>query len=414
MLRSPDEASPLDRGGDDSYDLGSDPYPLHSPSSVEPVTSQNRRVTVLRSATLPATAEFYEPRSGECSGWRRRLGAGGHAARIVAPDEIMSAEGSKKAIVAALLANAGIAVAKFVAFFITSSASMLAEAIHSVADSSNQGLLLLGGSRARRSATPQHPFGFGRERYFWSFVVALVLFTLGGIFALFEGIEKLRHPHEVGDLRVALAVLALAIVLEFFSLRTAVNESRRAKGAASWWHFVRTSRTPELPVVLLEDIGAMVGLVVALVAVSAAGITHNPALDAVGTISIGVLLLVIAVFLMIEMKGLLIGERALPGEEQAIKEALESHPQVRSVIHMRTQHLGPEDLLVGVKIALEPDLDLVKVADAINDAEAAVREAVPAAKIIYVEPDLLTPASADGAGGSLNGRPGGRATNTDG
>ncbi|HSH58908.1 MAG TPA: cation diffusion facilitator family transporter [Acidimicrobiales bacterium] len=326
----------------------------------------------------------------------------------------MSAEGSKKAIVAALLANAGIAVAKFVAFFITSSASMLAEAIHSVADSSNQGLLLLGGSRARRAATPQHPFGFGRERYFWSFVVALVLFTLGGIFALFEGIEKLRHPHEVGDLRVAFGVLVLAIVFEFFSLRTAVIESRKAKGAASWWHFVRTSRTPELPVVLLEDIGAMVGLVVALVAVSAAGITHNPALDAVGTISIGVLLLVIAVFLMIEMKGLLIGERALPGEEQAIKEALESHPQVRSVIHMRTQHLGPEDLLVGVKIALEPDLDLVKVADAINGAEAAVREAVPAAKIIYVEPDLLTPASADGAGGSLNDRPGGRATNTDG
>lgn len=311
----------------------------------------------------------------------------------------MSAEGSKKAILAALFANLGIAVAKFVAFFITSSASMLAEAIHSVADSSNQGLLLLGGSRARRAATPQHPFGFGRERYFWSFVVALVLFTLGGVFALYEGVEKLRHPHEVGDLKVAVGVLVLAIVIEFFSLRTAVHEGRRAKGTASWWHFVRTSRTPELPVVLLEDIGAMVGLVIALVAVAAAGITQNPALDAMGTISIGILLLVIAVFLMVEMKGLLIGERALPQEEQAIREALESHPQVRRMIHMRTQHLGPEDLLVGVKIALEPGLDLVKVAETINGAEAAVRHAVPSARIIYVEPDVLASDTTAGGGG---------------
>jgi cation diffusion facilitator family transporter len=308
----------------------------------------------------------------------------------------MSTEGSTKAIVAALLANLGIAVAKFIAFFITSSSSMLAEAIHSVADSSNQGLLLLGGARARRTATPEHPFGFGRERYFWSFVVALVLFTLGGVFALFEGVEKLRHPHDVGDLKVAVGVLVVAILVEALSLRTAVIESRHAKGAASWWHFVRTSRSPELPVVLLEDIGAMVGLVVALVAVSAAGVTGNPALDAVGTISIGALLLAIAVFLMIEMKSLLIGERALPREEQAIQAALESHPNVRRVIHMRTQHLGPEDLLVGVKVALEAELDLGQVAATINDAEAAVRRAVPTARIVYVEPDVLAMGSDHG------------------
>jgi cation diffusion facilitator family transporter len=312
----------------------------------------------------------------------------------------MSTEGSKKAIVAALLANVGIAVAKFVAFLVTSSASMLAEAIHSVADSSNQGLLLLGSARARREATPEHPFGFGRERYFWSFVVALVLFTLGGVFALFEGVDKLRHPHDVGDLKVAVVVLVVAVVLEAFSLRTAIRESRHAKGTTSWWHFVRTSRSPELPVVLLEDIGAMVGLVIALAAVSAAGVTHNPALDAVGTISIGALLLVIAVFLMVEMKGLLIGERALPHEEQAIRAALESHPRVRRVIHMRTQHLGPEDLLVGVKIALEEQLDLGQLAETINGAEAAVRQAVPAAKIVYVEPDVLGTAAGRRVGAS--------------
>lgn len=301
----------------------------------------------------------------------------------------MSAEGGTKAIIAALLANLGVAAAKFVAFLMTGAASMLAESIHSFADSSNQGLLLLGGYRARRPPTPRHPFGFGRERYFWSFVVALVLFTLGGVFALFEGVEKLRDPHEVGDPKVAVGVLVLAIVLEAFSLRTAIRESRPAKGSASWWHFVRTSRSPELPVVLLEDMGAMVGLVIALVAVSAAGVTHNPVLDAAGTICIGVLLLVIAVFLMVEMKGLLIGEGARPREERAIEEALASHPQVRSVIHMRTQHLGPEDLLVGVKIALEPDLGVTEVAATINEAEAVVRRAVPAARIIYIEPDVV-------------------------
>ena len=300
----------------------------------------------------------------------------------------MSTEGSTKAIIAALFANMGIAVAKFVAFLLTGATSMLAESIHSVADSTNQGLLLLGGHRSRRPATPQHPFGFGRERYFWSFVVALVLFTLGGVFALFEGIEKLRHPHEVESIGVAVGVLVLAIGLETFSLLTAVRESRRVKGAQSWWSFIRTSRTPELPVVLLEDIGAEAGLVVALVAVTLAAVTGNEDFDAYGTITIGVLLLVIAVILMIEMKGLLIGETARPEEEKAISGALTSSRRVRSVIHMRTQHLGPEELLVGAKVELEPGLSIDDVTAAINEAENAVRAAVPAARIIYLEPDL--------------------------
>ena len=300
----------------------------------------------------------------------------------------MSTEGSTKAIVAALFANMGIAVAKFVAFLLTGATSMLAESIHSVADSTNQGLLLLGGKRARRPATPDHPFGFGRERYFWSFVVALVLFTLGGVFALYEGIEKLRHPHEVESIGIAIGVLVLAICLETFSLMTAVRESRHVKGSQSWWSFIRTSRTPELPVVLLEDVGAEAGLVIALAAVTLSAVTGNEAFDAYGTITIGLLLLVIAVILMIEMKGLLIGETARPEEEKAISAALTSAPRVRSLIHMRTQHVGPEELLVGAKIELEPGLSIDDVAEAINEAETAVRQAVPAARIMYLEPDL--------------------------
>ncbi len=312
----------------------------------------------------------------------------------------MSTEGSTKAIVAALVANIGIAIGKFIAFLLTGAASMLAESIHSVADSSNQGLLLLGGKRARRPATSDNPFGFGRERYFWSFVVALVLFTLGGAFALFEGVEKLLHPHEVEDIKIAVGVLVLAIGLEGLSFRTAIRESRHAKGDQSWWRFIRTSRSPELPIVLLEDFGALIGLVLALAAVVASSITGDSVYDAIGTISIGVLLLVIAVVLMIEMKALLIGETARPAEERAICAAVEASDRIRSVIHMRTQHLGPDDILVGLKVELEPNLTVSGVADAINEAERAVRQAVPAVTFVYVEPDIVRAERSDDIGAS--------------
>jgi cation diffusion facilitator family transporter len=301
----------------------------------------------------------------------------------------VSAEGSTKAIVAALGANLGIALGKFVAFALTGAASMLAEAIHSFADSANQLLLLFGGRRSRRPADERHPFGHARERYFWSFVVALVLFTLGGVFAVAEGIEKLLHPHEVENIGVAVAVLLLAIGLEGFSLRTAIGESRHAKPAdESWWGFIRSSRTPELPVVLLEDVGALTGLVLALSAVVLAAVTGNEVFDAFGTISIGVLLLVIAVILMIEMKGLLIGESARPEQQEAIRSALVRPAGIRSVIHLRTQHLGPDDVLVAAKIEIEPNASIGQVADLIDEAEAAVRDAVPAARLIFLEPDL--------------------------
>jgi cation diffusion facilitator family transporter len=300
----------------------------------------------------------------------------------------MSTEGSTRAIVAALLANAGIAVAKFVGFLVTGSSSMLAEAVHSVADTSNQGLLLFGQRQARRQADALHPFGYGRSRYFYSFVVALVLFTLGSVFALYEGYHKITHPTHLTSPMVAVGILVVAILLESYSFRTAVVESRPLKGNSSWWRFIRTSRNPELPVVLLEDTGALIGLVLALAGVGLTVLTDDPIWDGIGTAAIGVLLGVIAVILMIEMHSLLIGEGATTAEEQAIRAALEGTEHVDRLIHIRTQYLGPDELLVAAKIALAASTDLATVAATINAAEASVRAAVPAARVIYLEPDL--------------------------
>jgi cation diffusion facilitator family transporter len=300
----------------------------------------------------------------------------------------MSTGGSTRAIVAALLANAGIAVAKFVGFIITGSSSMLAESVHSLADTSNQGLLLFGQREARKQADDLHQFGYGRSRYFYSFVVALVLFTLGSVFALYEGYHKIGHPEELTSPVVAIVILLVAICLESYSFRTAAVESRPLKGSGSWWRFIRTSRNPELPVVLLEDTGALIGLAFALGGVGLSMLTGDPVWDGVGTVAIGVLLGVIAVILMIEMHSLLIGEGATSQEDKAIRAALEQTPNVDRLIHIRTQYLGPDELLVGAKIALPADTDLATVAATIDAAEEAVRAAVPAAKVIYLEPDL--------------------------
>ncbi|GAA2664972.1 MULTISPECIES: cation diffusion facilitator family transporter [Actinosynnema] len=299
----------------------------------------------------------------------------------------MSAGGGTKAIIAALLANAGIAVAKFVGFLITGSSSMLAESVHSVADTSNQGLLLLGQKTSQRKATQNHPFGFGRDRYFYSFVVALLLFTLGSVFALYEGIHKLEAHEELTSPIVAVVILVLAIGLESYSFATAIKESKALKGDATWWEFIRKSKVPELPVVLLEDAGALLGLVLALVGVGMSTLTGDPVWDAIGTICIGVLLGVIAVILIIEMKSLLIGEGSSPAELDVIIDELAAG-KVQRVIHIRTQYIGPDELLVAAKIALDPGLETVDIAQAINDAEHRVRNKVPAARLIYLEPDL--------------------------
>lgn len=305
----------------------------------------------------------------------------------------MSAGGGKTAIVAALAANAGIALAKFVGFLITGSSSILAESVHSLADTSNQGLLLIGRKRARREATEEHPFGYGRDRYFYAFVVALLLFSLGSVFALYEGAHKLHSPEEISSPVVAVGILIVAIVLEGLSFRTAVRESRALKGSGSWWRFIRQSKSPELPVVLLEDTGALVGLAFALVGVGLAVLTGDPVWDAIGTLGIGLLLGAIAIILILETKSLLIGEGSGPEELRTICTAMVGRG-VDRVIHLRTQYLGPDELLVAAKIAVPATMSTPELARAIDEAQARVRGAVPAARIIYLEPDLdRTPAS---------------------
>ena len=298
-------------------------------------------------------------------------------------------EGSRKAILAAFAANLGIAILKFIAFVITGSAGLLAEGVHSLADTGNQALLFLGGRRAKQQATPEHPFGYGRERYFWAFVVAVVLFTLGGAFAIYEGVEKLRHPHSPESLGWAVGVLVAAIVLESLSFRTAITEANHTRRGVPWNRFIRRSKAPELPVVLLEDFGALVGLTFALVGVVLATVTDNARFDAVGSLSIGILLCAIAIVLAIEMKSLLIGESAGPQVEAAIAEAIESHPLVHKLIHMRTEHFGPDELLVGAKLEFDSTLSFQEVTRAIDDVERVVRERVPQAEFIYIEPDCF-------------------------
>lgn len=301
----------------------------------------------------------------------------------------MSASGGTKAIVAALGANLAIAAAKFVAFAFSGSSSMLAEGVHSLADSGNQGLLLLGGKQAKRAATPEHPFGYGRERYIYGFLVSIVLFTIGGVFALYEGYEKIKHPHDLEAWYWPVGVLIFAIIAEGFSFRTAVKESNETRGKLTWAQFVRRAKAPELPVVLLEDLGALVGLVLALGGVGLALLTGNGIWDGIGTMCIGALLVLIALVLAAETKSLLLGEAADVDQVAKIREAVVDGQTVTGLIHMRTLHLGPEELLVAAKIAVQHDDSAADVARAIDAAEARIREAVPIARVIYLEPDIL-------------------------
>ncbi|MCW3493517.1 cation diffusion facilitator family transporter [Microbacterium sp. SSM24] len=304
----------------------------------------------------------------------------------------MSASGGGKAILAAFLANMGIALAKFIAWFLSGSASMLAEAIHSVADSGNQLLLMLGGRKAKKRADREHPFGYGRERYVYAFVVSIILFSVGGLFSIYEGIEKLTHPHELTNYWIPIAVLLIAIVLESFSLRTAVKESNHVRGRGqSWVSFVRHAKAPELPVVLLEDIAALVGLVFALFGVGMTWLTHNPLFDAIGTLMIGTLLILVAIALGIETKSLLVGEGATDADHDSIVTAITTGHEIEKLIHMKTLYLGPDELLVAAKLGFASDRPLADVAADIDRIETRVREAVPAARVIYLEPDIYRP-----------------------
>jgi cation diffusion facilitator family transporter len=305
----------------------------------------------------------------------------------------MSAGSGNKAIVAALAANVGIAVTKFVAFLLTRSSSMLAESIHSLADSCNQVLLLIGGRRARRAATSDHPFGYGRERYVYAFIVSVVLFSVGGLFALYEAYHKWHDPHGIHSWQwVPVVVLVSAIGMEAFSFRTAIQESNLVRGQQSWPSFIRTAKAPELPVVLLEDFAALVGLLFALLGVSLTLATGDGRWDAFGTALIGVLLVTVAVVLAVEMNSLLVGEAGTADHVRAIGAALVGDG-VGSVIHLRTMHLGPDELLVAAKIAVDGAATAADVATAIDRAELRVRAAVPLTCLVYLEPDIDRAAS---------------------
>jgi cation diffusion facilitator family transporter len=304
----------------------------------------------------------------------------------------MSASGGGKAIVAAFLANIGIALAKIIAWLLSGSAAMMAEAIHSLADSGNQLLLMFGGRRSRRVADREHPFGYGRERYIYAFLVSIILFSVGGLFSIYEGIDKIIHPHELTNWWIPIAVLIIAIVLESFSLRTAVKESNHHRESGeSWFAFIRHAKAPELPVVLLEDVAALTGLVFALLGVGLTVITHNSLFDAIGTLFIGALLVLVAIILGIETKSLLVGEGAGERDRARIEDAILAGDEVEKLIHMKTLYLGPDELMVAAKLGLGAERMLSVVAADINAVEARIREAVPAARVIYLEPDVYRP-----------------------
>lgn len=300
----------------------------------------------------------------------------------------MSTEGSMRAIIAALLANIGIAITKFIAAAFSGSASMFAEGIHSLADSGNQILLIVGGKRSRRAATAAHPFGYGRSRYIYAFMVSIVLFSIGGLFSITEGLSKLQHPHELEMVWLPLVVLGVAIVLESFSLRTAIKEANHIRHGKSWIEFIRHAKSPELPVILLEDFAALIGLVLAFGGVGLTVVTHNPIWDAIGTLAIGGLLVLVAVVLGLETSSLLVGEGATAEDTGKIRKALKDTDGVDSIIHMKTLYLGPDELMVGAKIAVGEKTTGKQIAKIIDAAEENMRTAVPAARVIYIEPDI--------------------------
>jgi cation diffusion facilitator family transporter len=304
----------------------------------------------------------------------------------------MSTSGGNRAIVAALLANVGIALVKLLAFILSGSSSMLAESVHSFADTGNQLLLLLGGRKSRRQADDAHPFGYGRERFVYAFVVSIILFSVGGVFSVVEGVQKLQQPHALTNPWLPIAVLLVSIVLESFSFRTAIREARHSRGTQTLVQFIRHAKAPELPVVLLEDFAALIGLALAFLGVGLTIITHNGVFDAIGTLAIGVLLVLVALVLGVETKSLLVGEGASAADLTAIRDAINAHPDVEALIHIRTLYLGPDELLVGAKVAFARKKKLADVATAINAVEASIREAVPIARVIYIEPDVYLPA----------------------
>ena len=266
---------------------------------------------------------------------------------------------------------------------------MLAEAVHSLADTGNQALLLLGQRRGQREPSARHQFGYGRERYFWSFIVAVVLFALGSIYAIYEGMHRVLHPTPLQSPLIAVGILSIAVVLEGWSFKTALKESRELRGEMAWLEFIRRTKAAELPVVLMEDLGALLGLFFALLGVGVAYLTGDSRFDGMGSIVIGVLLGGIALLLSFEMQSLLIGESADIDVEKQIHQALSGSSDVRRVIHLRTVHLGPDELLVAAKLEFDAGLTVAVLCERIDEAERALRSVVPIARLVFLEPDIF-------------------------
>lgn len=294
--------------------------------------------------------------------------------------------GSLVAIFWALGANAGIAVAKLVAAVYTGSGAMLAEAIHSVADCANQILLLIGLRQAKTGPSAVHPLGTGRVVYFYSMMVALMLFLLGGAFSVYEGIGRLRHPEAVHDPIVALVVLGVSVVLESLSLRGALKQIRKTQGDRSFWRWFRETRQSELLVVAGEDIAALAGLSFAFIAVLASHVTGNPAFDAAGSIAVGVLLMVVAIVVMREVKSMIVGESAEPAMREAVRRHVAERPEVVSVISLITLQWG-DSIVLAVQAEMAPQPSALALVDAINVVEDSIQTRWPAIEWVFFEPD---------------------------
>jgi cation diffusion facilitator family transporter len=307
----------------------------------------------------------------------------------------VSEKGSTWVIVAALLANLGIALTKLVAALLSGSGAMLAEAVHSFADTVNEVLLLIGGRRSKKAADDEHPFGYGRARFLYGFLVAIILFTVGGAYSIYDGIQKLQNPEPLDVPWLPIVVILISLVLEGYSLYTARRESLPLKGSGSWLSFIRRAKAPELPIVLLENAAAIVGLAFALLGVGLTILTGDPVFDSIGSLFIGALLIVVALILGIETKSLLLGEGASRENVATIRDAINANPTVESLIHMKTLYLGPDELLVAAKVAFGSKLRLTDVASAIDSLEARIRALVPIARVIYIEPDIYAPKNTD-------------------
>ena len=294
---------------------------------------------------------------------------------------------STRAIYYALAANLGIFVAKLAAALFTGSGAMLAEAVHSLADCGNQGLLLLGMRRAKLPPTPDFPLGYGKETYFWSFLVALMLFSVGGAFSVYEGLHKLGHPEPLEKPWLAIGVLVFSIVLEWLSLRACLQEINQVRDKNSLWHWFKESRNSEMIVLFGEQLAALFGLAFALAAIGLSMVTGNPIYDAVGTVGIGVLLIVIAIFVAVEIKALLIGQSAAPARRKEIEDYLRSHPDTMEIHNVITLQLGPE-IMVSVKVGMDPELRAADLITQINKIEVEMRQKFPEIKWLFFEPDL--------------------------